>query len=540
MAPLTSEHVDRIVADFWYGDVLPFNLASSPRWLALVGALKCAPPTYKSPSPWQLRHTLLDKRHGELKSAVQMESEYLTSVGVTFTSDGWEDVADAHKINFCYVSPKGSVFHATEDVSAEPTLDAAFTAKIMIKNMRQIGPQKIVLVVTDTCATMKAAWKLIEQEFPHVTCAGCGPHVLNLLMKDLCKLPAVESIIADIAYVSKWFTNKKWRGITLRKRLLKKHSLAQLGKSLKCKKECATRFGTLVILGERLSRLQPALQSVVVDREWKEAQFHEEITDDISEKLLDTGWWATLDTLLALLTPVKQVLRVLDSNKPTISKIYDLMYSLGVQIGKLEVPWQADAVRCFDERWVYLHSPIHAAGYALDPEYLETIGSTSSDVMEGLFETVDRLSLLQIAPGAIVEPTDPRVGEFAAKCEAQYTEFKEQRHPIFKRSAVGHNRKELPPYKWWQLYCNHLPELQSVAIRVLSQVAAASICERNWSIHGMVHSKGRYSLQPQRAIKLVFNHQSLRLMDNLKDPNWKEEPIAWLDESSSNPDADSE
>jgi hypothetical protein len=140
-----------------------------------------------------------------------------------------------------------------------------------------------------------------------------------------------------------------------------------------------------------------------------------------------------------------------------------------------------------------------------------------------------------------VDPTDDRVAAFAAKCESQYTEYTEQRHPIFKRPAVEKNRRDMSPAKWWQLYCNHLPELQSVAVRVLSQVGAASICERNWSIHGMVHSKKRASLNPDRGIKLVFIHQSIRLLDSLNDPTWKDEPIPWESGGSdSDPALDSE
>ena len=97
----------------------------------------------------------------------------------------------------------------------------------------------------------------------------------------------------------------------------------------------------------------------------------------------------------------------------------------------------------------------------------------------------------------------------------------------------------IPPYKWWQLYCNHLPELQSVAVRVLSQVGAASICERNWSVHGLIHSKERYSLNPNRAIQLVFIHQSIRLLENLNDPHWKDEIVAVQSDSSSDPELDS-
>ena len=83
-----------------------------------------------------------------------------------------------------------------------------------------------------------------------------------------------------------------------------------------------------------------------------------------------------MESLLQMLLPVKQVLRVLDSNKPTISKVYDMMFNLGERIRNSEHDWAAEAIKCFDERWLYIHSPIYAAGYALDPEYMDTTGSS--------------------------------------------------------------------------------------------------------------------------------------------------------------------
>ena len=127
----------------------------------------------------------------------------MTGTGVTFCSDGWDSVADEQKINFLYFSPSASVFMCNEDITEVESKDAAFTSEIMLKQIRKRDEQHVVLVVTDTCSTMKAAWGDIEKALPHVTCDGCGPHVLSLLMKDLCKLAGVTDIIADVEYMSK-------------------------------------------------------------------------------------------------------------------------------------------------------------------------------------------------------------------------------------------------------------------------------------------------------------------------------------------------
>ena len=80
--------------------------------------------------------------------------------------------------------------------------------------------------------------------------------MLNLLIKDICGISGVAEVVVDVEYVSKWFTNKKWKGVNLRKRLLKQHSVRQLKKNFKCKKVCITRFGSVVAVAERLRKLQ--------------------------------------------------------------------------------------------------------------------------------------------------------------------------------------------------------------------------------------------------------------------------------------------
>jgi len=45
----------------------------------------------------------------------------------------------------------------------------------------------------------------------------------------------------------------------------------------------------------------------------------------------------------------------------------------------------------------------------------------------------------------------------------------------------------------------HVPDLQKVAVRVLSQVSSASACERNWSTFDFIHSKKRNRLKCKKV-----------------------------------------
>uniref|UniRef100_A0A0D2ZZ75 HAT C-terminal dimerisation domain-containing protein n=3 Tax=Brassica TaxID=3705 RepID=A0A0D2ZZ75_BRAOL len=51
------------------------------------------------------------------------------------------------------------------------------------------------------------------------------------------------------------------------------------------------------------------------------------------------------------------------------------------------------------------------------------------------------------------------------------------------------------------------------AIRILSQTASSSGCERNWSVFERIHTKKRNKLEHQRLNDLVYVHYNLRLQN---------------------------
>ena len=85
----------------------------------------------------------------------------------------------------------------------------------------------------------------------------------------------------------------------------------------------------------------------------------------------------------------------------------------------------------------------------------------------------------------------------------------------------------LSAHGWWLQCGTGAPELQKVALKVLSQPSSSSGCERNWSTFGFIHSASRNRLLPARPEKLVYVHSNLRLLRKLtavdyaaKFPNW--------------------
>ena len=85
------------------------------------------------------------------------------------------------------------------------------------------------------------------------------------------------------------------------------------------------------------------------------------------------------------------------------------------------------------------------------------------------------------------------------------------------------------------MYGNDTPTLKDLAVRILSQTASASACERNWSTFALVHTKQRNRVAYNRLEKLVFCSYNMRLQlrdkRNELEGNGIEDPLAWVEQS---------
>ena len=72
-------------------------------------------------------------------------------------------------------------------------------------------------------------------------------------------------------------------------------------------------------------------------------------------------------------------------------------------------------------------------------------------------------------------------------------------------------QKFLVSNAWWEMFGTKVPNLQRIAICILSHPSSASGCERNWSLFEHIHSKKCNRLAMKKLNDLVFVHYNLRL-----------------------------
>lgn len=50
-------------------------------------------------------------------------------------------------------------------------------------------------VVADNTSANRKAFNIIKAKYPRLFTVGCGTHVSDLMMEDICKTPEIESLI---------------------------------------------------------------------------------------------------------------------------------------------------------------------------------------------------------------------------------------------------------------------------------------------------------------------------------------------------------
>ncbi|XP_058732709.1 uncharacterized protein LOC131604274 [Vicia villosa] len=246
-----------------------------------------------------------------------------------------------------------------------------------------------------------------------------------------------------------------------------------------------TRFATNFIALQSIMSHKDALRAMVTSKEWTTTTYSKDVkAKQFVEQVLDSSFWSKCADIVKITEPLVRVLRIVDSeDKPAMGYLYR------------DISWI--------NRWdAQLRKNLHAAGYWLNPscrfgpEYEKNKSTT-----QGLLDVIEKYAY---------DSKDLR-----SKLTAEMTSFKNC-EGSFGRTTAVENRDEVLPDQWWDTYGTEAPNLQKLAIRILSQTCSASGCERNWSVFEHIHSKKRNRLEHQKLNDLVYVRYNLRLQNRTK------------------------
>ncbi|KAH7658191.1 Ribonuclease H-like protein [Dioscorea alata] len=188
---------------------------------------------------------------------------------------------------------------------------------------------------------------------------------------------------------------------------------------------------------------------------------------------------AKRNSVVFTLKAMGPLVQAMDRAKETIIE------SFGENEGKYK-----DIFKIVDKRWeCQLHHPLHAAGYFLNLEFFYDNQNIEFDeeITSGLYayKIMSELHMYKNAEGLFGIPLAIR------------------------------SRKTKALAEWWNLYGTSTPNVQQLAIKILSLTCSASGCERNWSVfQHAIYVKYNQKLKERYDGKKVVDPISLGDIDD--------------------------
>ena len=136
---------------------------------------------------------MLDREYIRLQ---ELAKEMIASCSsYSLVTDGWSNIRNDRLVNYVLLVPNQKPFFLKSVSTAGIPQTANRVANDIIGIINEIGINKCVSIVTDNAANMRGAWEIIEEAYPKIYCNGCGAHVMNLLIKDICTIPKYAKIL---------------------------------------------------------------------------------------------------------------------------------------------------------------------------------------------------------------------------------------------------------------------------------------------------------------------------------------------------------
>ncbi|CAI7852709.1 unnamed protein product [Closterium sp. NIES-54] len=259
-----------------------------------------------------------------------------------------------------------------------------YLAGLLQKAICKVGDKAVVQVVMDNVANNRRAADILREGYPSIFFNNCAAHVLDLMLHDLWKIRAVKRVLSQVRRVVMMVKGSA-SAVTLFHEVFSELALVRPG---------ATRFGTNVIMLTRFLEVKKALRQMVISEEWEGvAVAKQDEGKAVRFLLLDEVFWDCATAVLAILQPVYDVLRVVDTRALVMGQVYGLMLEATRTslLAAKDTPSFLAAIKAIiAKRWDgQLHNPLHALGWLLNPrnQYLGEVRE-DQEVISGAEEVI--------------------------------------------------------------------------------------------------------------------------------------------------------
>ncbi|KAJ1443313.1 Zinc finger, BED-type [Sesbania bispinosa] len=252
---------------------------------------------------------------------------------------------------------------------------------------------------------------------------------------------------------------------------------------------------------QAIVKQKQGLRNMFSSEEFRRSKFGRDkngLAFEAREIVMGNDFWSKSNDILKVFEPIVKVLRLADGDeKPTMGFIYEAIDRAKQSIRQTS-RYHSQYNEIIDKRWRFMHSDLHSAGYFLNPQFQYGV-EHGQDVYKETFEGTNNVIM------KLERNMDDQI-----KALNQLMLFKETSES-FGTPQAQKAWSRMNPAEWWLVFDTCAPELQRLAIKILSQTTSTTNCERNWSTFSYIHTKTRNRLKYKKLQKLVFVHYNMKL-----------------------------
>lgn len=475
---------DECLARAVYATSSPLTLTDNIYWKRFFSELR---PAYCPPTREALSSHLLDCEYDRVQS--QVHEAIGEADCVTIISSGWSNIKETGTIIYSVATPVPLFYKCTTTVQ---TLTSTFIADELKDVINEVGPQKVIAVVTDDAPEMTAAWAQVEEAFPHISAIGCTSCAIQQLFSDTIATPSMTALCRRAEQVVRSVRETKMLAETFRCwQNTKIGDDTANGTALTL--PINSDWSGVVNMFSSLLEGQESLQKMAVSPTLN-------VEASIRATIQDAAFWKELSSSRNLLCLIGTYIDYMKREDAVLSGVVDVFSQLRYHIGAsvsgsvLNSGEQKAVMASLDRCQEFCVRPIHAAAYLLDPKHVgqETL---SGEQINGAYSVMSNLSRhLNLDEGKVL-------GSFARFSAKQ---------GLWKGAGIWSSCQHVSASTWWKGLCSSEP-LSAVASAILQIPPTTGACERLRS--RLCNTKVQGSLSPDRVQKLVAVQTNLNLIE---------------------------
>ncbi|VVA97443.1 unnamed protein product [Arabis nemorensis] len=455
------------IGRFFYENCIDFSVVDSPSFKEMM-TVSGGQMRLKIPDSHDLKGWMLQDALKEVQAHVKKVQDSWAVTGCSILLDAWVDQKGRDLVAFVADCPAGPVYLKSVDVTDIKSNSNALIS-LLDELVDEVGMHNVVQIIAcSTYGWVGELGKSLAGNKKELFWSVSVSHCFDLMLLKIAKTSSLGDIVDNANKITEFINNSP---LALKLVGAHIHGLDMTVSSSEF--EFLMPYLTL----ESIFKAKNDLGDMFASSDWDK---EEGIT--ISELVNDSSFWETVERVVKSTSPLIHGLLLFSTvNNLHVGYIYNIMDEIKESIAR---EFNDDEV-CYKPLWdviddvwnKHLHIPLHAAGYFLNPTaFYSTDFHLDPEVATGLTSSlVHIVKEHHIQLQAATQLDSYRLGE-----------------DYFNEASQADQISEISPVEWWAQKASEYPELQSFAIKILSQT-----CE----------GASRYKLKRSLAEKLLLSER---------------------------------